>query len=250
MIIHKNTGFGVHNTSARPGKIEYLVIHYVGGTGDARANVNYYNQPTTTRASADFFVGHGGDVWQYNPQPGKRYCWAVGGEKYANGGGRLFGRATNQNCISIELCCRLRGKTAAEANDPAWYIEEATVAAAAELARYLMKVYSIPAERVIRHFDVNGKPCPGVVGWNPLTGSEDAWHAFLKRLEGEDEMTYEQFKAFMQQYEAEKSREPATWDKGVMAEAKARGILDGTRPKANITRGEVAQVLKNAGLLK
>lgn len=248
MIIHRNTGFGTHNTSPRPSAIEYLVIHYVGGTGDAQNNVRYYNNALVTNASADFFVGHEGDIWQYNPDPKARYCWAVGGKKYANGGGIYYGKATNANCISIEMCCKLRGKTRADANDPAWYVTEETVDATAELAQYLMRVYNIPKARVIRHFDVNGKPCPGIVGWNPLTGSVAAWKDFLLRLE--DSMTYEQFKTYMTQYEAEKNKAAATWEAQVMAEAKAKGLMDGTRPKAAITRGEVAQVLKNAGILK
>ena len=37
------------------------------------------------------------------------------------------------------------------------------------LEKYLMKKYNIPKNRVVRHFDVNGKNCPGLVGWN--TGS-------------------------------------------------------------------------------
>jgi N-acetylmuramoyl-L-alanine amidase CwlA len=29
-----------------------------------------------------------------------------------------------------------------------------------------MMAYDIPRERVIRHYDVTGKLCPGVPGWN------------------------------------------------------------------------------------
>ena len=29
-----------------------------------------------------------------------------------------------------------------------------------------MKKYNIPAERVVRHYDISGKLCPGVLGWN------------------------------------------------------------------------------------
>lgn len=66
----------------------------------------------------------------------------------------------------------------------------------------------------------------------------------------EDEIvSYEQFKEYMAKYEAEKNAEKATWEKSVMQEAKQAGMMDGTRPKANITRGEVAQVLKNAKLI-
>lgn len=179
MKINKNGSFGIHNTTKRPGKIEYIVIHYVGALGDAKDNVNHYNKLTTTNASADFFVGHKGDIWQYNPDPKARYCWAVGGSRYNNGGGTLYGKATNRNTISIEMCVKLKGNVkTAQANDPAWYITDETLAATIELTRNLMEQYGIPAERVIRHFDVTGKPCPGVVGWNPLSGSVGAWKSF------------------------------------------------------------------------
>ena len=45
-----------------------------------------------------------------------------------------------------------------------------------------MENAGIPASKVIRHFDVNGKPCPGVVGWNPLTGSDAAWKSFCAAI--------------------------------------------------------------------
>ena len=182
--IHKNIGSALHNTTKRPGKIEWIAIHYVGALGDAKANINHYNKLSTTNASADFFVGHSGDIWQYNPDPVKRYCWAVGGSKYNNGGGLLYGKATNKNTIHIEMCVKLKGthKTPPAANHPDWYITEETLAATIELTRYLMDLHDIPVSKVIRHFDVNGKPCPGVIGWNPLTGSEASWRYFLAAI--------------------------------------------------------------------
>ncbi len=180
MYINKNTNFGTHNTSKRSGAIKYLAIHYVGATGDAKANVNYYNQKTTTNASADFFVGHNGDIWQYNPDPKARYCWAVGGKKQSSAGGTLYGVATNANCISIEMCVKTKGSK--NANSPDWYFTDATIDATVELAKYLMDLYDIPLSNVIRHFDVNGKACPGVVGWNSRSGSEAKWNEFKARL--------------------------------------------------------------------
>jgi flagellum-specific peptidoglycan hydrolase FlgJ len=38
---------------------------------------------------------------------------------------------------------------------------------------------------VIRHYDVNGKPCPGVIGWNADSGSESQWDAFHESIGGE-----------------------------------------------------------------
>ena len=32
-----------------------------------------------------------------------------------------------------------------------------------------MKRYNIPINNVIRHYDVSGKLCPGIVGWNNET---------------------------------------------------------------------------------
>ncbi len=177
MNINQNTNFGTHNTSVRPGKIEYIVIHYVGATGDAKANVNYYNQQTTTSASADFFVGFAGDIWQYNPNPVERYCWAVGGSKLSTGGGSLYGVAKNVNCVSIEMCVRNSGSKADTSKD--WYFEDATVDSTIELTKYLMKLYDIPADRVIRHYDVTGKICPNpyVYDHTPHT-----WEAFKSAL--------------------------------------------------------------------
>ena len=182
MKINQNTNFGTHNTSVRNGKIEYIVVHYVGATGDAKANIDYYNQKTSTRASADFFVGHTGDIWQYNPDPEKRYCWAVGGKKQSGYGGILYGVAKNSNCISIEMC--VKNETGDKsANSSGWNLTLATRNATVELVKYLMQKYGIDSDHVIRHFDVNGKACPGLNGWNTFPGNnEDRWLKFKRDI--------------------------------------------------------------------
>lgn len=182
--LNKNTADVTHNTGKRTGAIEYICIHYVGAAGDAKANVEYYSQKSVTNASADFFVGHRGDIWQYNPDPKARYCWAVGGARQSAYGGSFYGKCRNANSVSIELCVRNRGDRTANSKD--WYFEEATLAAAAELVKYLMELYGVPAERVIRHYDVTGKLCPGVVGWNAPSGSEIAWEQFRARAVGDE----------------------------------------------------------------
>lgn len=177
MQINQNANFRTHNTSVRPGKIEYIVIHYVGATGDAKANINYYNQRTTTNASADFFVGFSGDIWQYNPNPMARYCWAVGGTKQSIGGGSLYGIAKNTNCVNIEMC--VRNKCSRTSDSKGWYFEDATVNSAIELTKYLMNLYGISADRVIRHYDVNGKICPNPYVYNH---TKHTWDMFKEAL--------------------------------------------------------------------
>ena len=70
------------------------------------------------------------------------------------------------------------------ANDKSYSFSGAAVANAAELVRQLMAEYDIPAERVIRHYDVTGKLCPGIIGWNADSGSEAKWQAFKQAISG------------------------------------------------------------------
>jgi N-acetylmuramoyl-L-alanine amidase CwlA len=57
-----------------------------------------------------------------------------------------------------------------------------------------MKKYNIPASNVIRHYDVSGKICPGVLGWNNaqvknpdgsktnMQNNSNAWKQFKSSL--------------------------------------------------------------------
>ena len=188
MKINQNPNFGTHNTSVRNGSIQYICIHYVGAEGDAKQNVNYYNRKTSTSASADFFVGHKGDIWQYNPNPKDRYCWAVGGSRQSSHGGSFYGKAKNYNSISIEMCVKTKGSKAANSKD--WYFTNETIESTIELTKYLMKLYNVPSSRVIRHYDVTGKYCPGVFGWNDQTGSEREWESFKSKLTGSSSVSW------------------------------------------------------------
>ena len=172
-----------HNTSERKGDIKYIVVHYVGGLGGAKANVEYYNS-TPEEASADFYVGHDGDIWQYNEDLIGRYCWAVGGGRQTQYGGALFGVAKNANSVNVEMCVRNPKGRKEPANAPSWYVDEKTVRSTVKLVKYLMDLFNVPAGRVIRHYDVNGKLCPGIVGWNDASGDDSAWMAFKAQLGG------------------------------------------------------------------
>lgn len=239
-----------HNTSVRKDDIKYICIHYVGATGDAKQNVDYYSQPTVTNASADFFVGHNGDIWQYNPDPVKRYCWAVGGVRKSSYGGRFYGKANNRNSVSIEMCVKTRsGKTkGVPANSQDWYITDETLAATVELTRYLMGLYNVPAERVIRHFDVTGKLCPGVVGWNSTSGDESAWERFKKHIsetkEVNEEMTGEEIYKKLNEYLA--SQSVPDWAQEELREAVKLGITDGTNLMQMVPRYQAAMMARRA----
>lgn len=172
------------NTSARNGVApNYIVIHYTAGAtskpGSARNTVNVWK---TRKASADFIVDDG-EVVQYNPDIKNRYTWAVGDKKQHTKGGTLNGICRNRNSISIEICSNLRkGFSPALPNHEGWYFTEASLSRARDLCRKLMREYNISKSNICRHYDVTGKPCPGIVGWNADTGSENDWIAFKNSI--------------------------------------------------------------------
>ena len=149
--------------------IKYIVIHYTGNNGDTAANNCTYFQGKNRHASAHYFVD--GGTYVYNSVPVKSVAWSVGGfYSRSNGAGSFYQKCTNANSISIEMC-----NCAKSVPDDVF---DQTV----ELTKYLMEKYDIPASRVIRHWDVNGKSCPG--RWTGKNNS--GWTKFKKAITEEE----------------------------------------------------------------
>lgn len=146
--IHKKLAKSISYGSKRSLKdIEYIVIHYTGNKGDtAKNNADYFAMANARQAGAHFFVDKQGEIWKSINM--NRIAWAVGG-KYSllNGAGAYYGKCTNANSVSIELCdCCV---------DTNWKQKLAT----RQLVQYIQK--KCPnAKTIIRHWDVNGKSCP------------------------------------------------------------------------------------------
>lgn len=141
-------------------KIDYIVIHYVGAEGSAENNCRYFER-FYRAASAHYFVGHAGEVWQcVEDKDMAMHCGAV---KYKHP------HCRNNNSIGIEMCCR-KGALG-------WYFEPATIAATIDLVKALAAKYNIPIENVIRHYDVTGKKCPA-----PFVDNPADWLAFKKQI--------------------------------------------------------------------
>ncbi len=153
------------------GRIRYIVIHYVGALGGAKANCQYY-AGQYVGASAHYFVGFDGEIWQ-SVEDGD-IAWHCGAKSY------VHGECRNTNSIGIELCVRKRDTTSQGATDRDWYFEDATVEAAAELTRYLMDKYGIPADHVIRHHDVTGKICPNPYVYNTTAHTWDEFKRLIR----------------------------------------------------------------------
>ena len=178
---------GTANTTYAPGRtIKYIVEHYTAGVsskkGSARSSASWFGNPVA-EASADFIVDDV-DIVQYNGDIENRYCWAVGGARYNTKGGSLYGIAKNANCISIEICSTNSTGKITYPNDPHYSLSDAAVNNAIQLTKHLMKQYHIDADHVIRHYEVNGKQCPGVIGWNTESGDESKWQMFKAKIGG------------------------------------------------------------------
>lgn len=139
---------------------KYIVIHYVGAEGGAEANCKYF-QRFYRGASAHYFVGHNGELWQSVED--KDIAWHCGAAKYKHKDCR------NTNSIGVEMCCRK--------DSNGWHFEEATITATIGLVRELMTKYNIPVENVLRHYDITGKICP-----QPYVANNAAWLAFKAAL--------------------------------------------------------------------
>lgn len=221
--------------------IKYIVIHDTGNPGvGAGAMAHYrYLQGATRPGSAQYYID---DKMIVQTIGDSRTAWAVGDKwGYKNNLNRIRD-AKNINTLNLELCIN-------RDCDPAKAYKNLL-----ELTKNLMKKFNIPASRVIRHFDVTGKPCPG--SWSGQGWAK--WWAFKedikKPIEWEIDLskdsTFGEAKKEAKKEEKKKMGKDyeGHWAEKAIEEVKAAGIMtgmpDGTfRPDQPITRAEVAVII-------
>ena len=160
------------NSTAR---IKYIVIHYFGGLATAENLAKYWAR-TYAGASAHYAVGHGGEIFQIVEDDD--VAWHCGAKSYKHA------ECRNTNSIGIEMAVKKKSTATQNATDKDWYFTDETVAATIELTRMLMKKYNIPADHVIRHYDVTGKICPNPYVYNVF---EATWQKFKAALTAQEE---------------------------------------------------------------
>ncbi|MCI8880322.1 MAG: N-acetylmuramoyl-L-alanine amidase [Clostridiaceae bacterium] len=148
--------------------IAYLVLHYTGNRGDTAKNNADYFAREVTGTSAHYFVDEN-EVWQSVPDG--HAAWHCGTK-----GAYYHPACRNANSIGVEVCML----------DKHGKLRQGSVDRAAALVRELMQRYGIPADRVVRHYDVTHKDCPAPMVQNPAL-----WREFQAKLTQEDdEMKY------------------------------------------------------------
>ena len=168
---------------------------------------------------------------------------------------------TNSNSIGIEVCSTNDTRKITNANDSHWSYTDAVIEQTILLTKYLMETYNIDADHVIRHFDVTGKYCPGIIGWNSASGDESKWLNFKARLnetattpnvKEEEEMTQEKFNEMMNIWIAEQAKlNPSDWSAEAREWAENAGLIAGDTDgkkmyKKLLTREELVTVLYRA----
>ncbi len=153
----------VNYTKGNNGR-KYIVIHYTGNWRDKSTSNGNYFKSTNRGASAHYFVDAENVVQVVSDSD---TAWAVGRNYGSN---NLFGKCTNSNSISIEMCST-DGK-----------ISDGTYRNTVELTKILMKKYNIDASHVVRHWDVCSKSCPGWTGWGANGCDASIWNQFKKDI--------------------------------------------------------------------
>lgn len=148
------------NEYSRPGipleKVKGIVIHYTANPGStAQANRNYFEglkDEHTTKASSHFVIGLDGEIIQCIPSTEISYA----------------SNDRNGDTLSIE-CCH---------PDETGKFTDKTYDSLVKLTAWLCNRFDVPADEVIRHYDVTGKDCPKY-----FVENEDAWKQFHKDVE-------------------------------------------------------------------
>lgn len=224
-------GIMVHSTGAENPTLR----RYVGpddGLLGHNPNGNHWNQarPEGKQVCVHAFIGllKDGAVATYQTLPWHWRGWHCGG-------------SANNTHISFEIC---EGKL----DDGAYFAK--VYREAVEFTAYLCKLYRLDplADGVVICHSEGAKRGiasghADVMHWFPKHGkSMDTFRRDVAaEMKGEEEMSYEQFKEYMNRYETEQaSRPPMGWGAEGWEKATQKNIVDGGRPMAPMTRLEYA----------
>lgn len=230
-----------HYAGRNGNQIRYIVLHYTANNGDTAQNNADYFARANQKASAHYFVDEN-EVWQSVRDTDA--AWHCGGAIESDHH-PLRGICTNRNSLGVEMCSDIVGGK--------YVITAQTVTRAVELVKMLMAKYSVPIDRVVRHYDVTGKACP-----EPWVRDESQWTAFKARLTAKDapakkeetKMTDKEFAAYMDRYQAAKANQKAhPYAADAWKAMKTAGITDGSQPQCALTREQLAVILQRLGLI-
>lgn len=241
-IVQNLTRHNYTNATRRTGDIKYIVIHYFGSLGTAKAVANYFAS-AYRGASAHYSLDEGDAIYQSVLDEDIAWHCGTTGTYYHK-------QCRNSNSIGIEVRPYKLSTSTMYASDRDWYFTDEIVDRLVEFTKHLMQKYGIDADHVVRHYDVTHKQCPrpwqgdDVNTYYKETGNA-LWAKFKARLtqkeEESDDMASERY-AYLKDI-------PDNWDKKGNPRTMVEGFMnagllagDGSDPKGN---GDVIDVSKD-----
>lgn len=159
------------NVPQRGNKKQFIAIHYLGVVGQN-------NKVEAGGYGAHYYIYWDGTIYQAADHDA--ILWQVGTGGYYT---QKHPTARNANTIGIELCCKCDGNSK-NATDPKWYFTQETQEACVQLVKKLMADLGIPAENVLRHYDIVNKHCPAPYVNNNKYKTSWTWDEFKAKLYG------------------------------------------------------------------
>lgn len=231
-------------THPRSHAIDTVTIHCVVGQWTAKQGCEYFAQ-SSVAAAPNYFVGCDGSIGLCVDEGDRSWC--SGGTLSPNG---ITGKQNDHRAITIEVASDLTDPYAV--TDAAY---EALIKLVADIAKRnglgSLKWKADPAlvgkvdeQNMTVHRWFANKDCPGAYLYEHMGDIADKANQILQGStepeEGSDDTVSEPVI----------NTEPADWAKAAWEKAKAKGVMDGTRPWDVITRQEVAVILDRCGLLE
>ncbi len=198
--------------------IRYIVIHYTANNGDSDTGNGSYFSRTSVGAGSQLFVDNDSCTQSIPFERIAFHCETKGMKFKCD--------CRNANSIGIEMCSiKINGQ---------YVIPKETMLNTVKVVKYLMQRFNIPAERVIRHYDVCGKLCP-----EPWVRVPSEWQEFKKLIQGDEDMTEAQAREIARQEANDmvykyrdkvynKISEIPDWGKATVQKLYDKGILKGT----------------------
>lgn len=148
---------------------KYIALHYLGVVGQN-------HELASDGCGAHYYIYWDGTIYQRCSHDA--IVWAVGTAGYYT---QKHATARNANTISIEMCCKCDGNSSS-AEDKKWYFTSETQESAVWLVKKLMNELDIPADNVLRHYDIVNKTCPAPYVHNNKYKTSWTWNEFKSKL--------------------------------------------------------------------
>ncbi len=184
---------------------QYITIHSTGNPSSTARNERAWLTNPSNKVTASWHIVVD-EKEAIEAIPLNEVAWHAG-----DGSGQ-----GNRASIGIEMC---------ESGNRVKTLENAV-----KLTAKLLKERGWGVDRLRRHHDWSGKICPRILQPNNWAGWEQFKRDVQKELSGGETVSTK--------------NQPSPWAKDAWEWAKKEGLLDGTRPKDNLTREEFAVVLQ------